>query len=140
MGWRSSRPAKADEGRLTFEEFVNASAGRLLRTAVFLVHDRHLAEDLVQSTYERVARRWTRIQRAGGRPEAYARKVLVNLVIDDRKRRARRGDVLVGSVADVDHRPREKAVRRTREAAGPVPRDAPGRTVEALGWAACGRQ
>ena len=28
---------------ITFDEFVTATAGRLLRTAVFLVYDRHLA-------------------------------------------------------------------------------------------------
>jgi RNA polymerase sigma-70 factor (sigma-E family) len=87
---------------LTFDEFVVASAGRLLRTAVFLVYDRHLAEDLLQTAYERVARRWARILRGGHQPEAYARKVLVNLAIDDQKRRKRRLDVLVGGVVDVD--------------------------------------
>jgi RNA polymerase sigma-70 factor (sigma-E family) len=86
---------------LTFEEFVTATAGRLLRTAVFLVYDRHLAEDLVQTAYEKVARRWSRIHRSGY-PEAYARKVLVNLAIDERKRRARRGDLLVGSPAELE--------------------------------------
>jgi RNA polymerase sigma-70 factor (sigma-E family) len=85
---------------LTFDEFVAASAGRLLRTAVFLVYDRYLAEDLLQITYERVARRWARILR-GGRPEAYARTVLVNLAIDDHKRRKRRPEVPVGGANDV---------------------------------------
>jgi RNA polymerase sigma-70 factor (sigma-E family) len=90
------------EDELTFDEFVATSAGRLLRTAVFLVYDRHLAEDLLQTTYERVARRWARIMRGGHQPEAYARKVLVNLAIDDHKRRKRRPDVPVGGVVDVD--------------------------------------
>ncbi len=87
---------------LTFDEFVAASAARLLRTAVFLVYDRHLAEDLLQCAYERVARRWARISRGGHQPEAYTRKVLVNLVIDDHKRRKRRLDVPVGGVLDVE--------------------------------------
>jgi RNA polymerase sigma factor (sigma-70 family) len=85
----------------TFEEFVTATAGRLLRTAVFLVYDRHLAEDLVQTAYERVARRWPRM-RGVGHPEAYARKILVNLAIDERKRRARRGDLLIGSPVELE--------------------------------------
>ncbi|SPT58978.1 MULTISPECIES: SigE family RNA polymerase sigma factor [Actinomadura] len=84
----------------SFEEFVTVTAGRLLRTAVFLVYDRHLAEDLLQVAYERVARRWRRL--ADGNPEAYARRVLVNLAIDENKRRARRRDTPVGSVADVE--------------------------------------
>ncbi|MFG2001985.1 SigE family RNA polymerase sigma factor [Spirillospora sp. NPDC048911] len=85
---------------VTFEEFVAATAGRLLRTAVFLVYDRHLAEDLLQIAYERVAKRWKRL--AKDNPEAYARRVLVNLAIDEKKRRARRGDLPVGSLADVE--------------------------------------
>lgn len=84
----------------TFEEFVNATAGRLLRTAVFLVYDRHLAEDLLQVAYERVARRWRRL--ADGDPEAYARRVLVNLAIDEGKRRRRRRDTPAGAAADLD--------------------------------------
>ncbi|MCP9970433.1 hypothetical protein LUX39_39645 [Actinomadura madurae] len=67
---------------------------------MFLVYDRHLAEDLLQVAYERVARRWRRL--ADGNPEAYARRVLVNLAIDENKRRARRRDTPVGSVADVE--------------------------------------
>lgn len=101
MGWRASPSGDSDEDELTFEEFVTATAGRLLRTAVFLVRDRHLAEDFVQTTYERVARRWPRVRR-GGHPEAYARKVLVNLVVDHRERRARRRELLFGEVADVE--------------------------------------
>ena len=85
---------------VTFEEFVTATAGRLLRTAVFLVYDRHLAEDLLQVAYERVARRWRRV--AEGNPEAYTRRVLVNLAIDENRRRARRRDTPVGSVTDVE--------------------------------------
>lgn len=88
-----------DHDDLDFEEFVNASTGRLLRTAMFVVYDRHLAEDLLQITYERVARRWNRILRDGNQPEAYARKVLVNLAIDDRKRRVA---VPVGAVGDLE--------------------------------------
>jgi RNA polymerase sigma-70 factor (sigma-E family) len=83
----------------SFDEFVTATADRLLRTAVFLVYDRHLAEDLLQVAYERVARRWRRV--ASGNPEAYTRRVLVNLAIDEKRRKARRATP-VGSVADVE--------------------------------------
>ncbi|MFB4319704.1 RNA polymerase sigma factor [Actinomadura sp. 21ATH] len=79
---------------------MTATAGRLLRTAVFLVYDRHLAEDLLQVTYERVARRWRKV--AAGEPEAYARRILVNLAIDEHRRRSRRGDLPVGTPADVE--------------------------------------
>ncbi|NEA28272.1 sigma-70 family RNA polymerase sigma factor, partial [Actinomadura bangladeshensis] len=50
--------------------------------------------------YERVARRWGRL--AGGDPEAYTRRVLVNLAIDEGRRRARRRDTPAGSVADLE--------------------------------------
>jgi RNA polymerase sigma-70 factor (sigma-E family) len=73
----------------TFDGFVAGAATRLLRTAVFLVADRHLAEDLVQTAFERTARHWRRVVRFGD-PEAYARRVLVNLAIDDTRRRRRK--------------------------------------------------
>jgi RNA polymerase sigma-70 factor (sigma-E family) len=111
-------PSGEDDDDLTFDAFVVATAGRLLRTAVFLVYDRHLAEDLLQTTYERVARRWTRVRR-GGRPEAYARTVLVNLAIDDHKRRGRRPDLPVGGAQDVDR----FAAARGRYESGETPLD-----------------
>lgn len=42
-----------------FEAFVRASRPALLRTAYLLAGDRHRAEDLVQETLVRVARRWS---------------------------------------------------------------------------------
>lgn len=107
MTHQTSEPYEASEADavgavgLTFEAFVTATAGRLLRTALFLVYDRHLAEDLVQSAYERVARRWNRV-RQGVSPEAYARRVLVNLAIDERGRRARLGMVPAGSAGEME--------------------------------------
>jgi RNA polymerase sigma-70 factor (sigma-E family) len=81
----------------TFDDFVAGAATRLLRAAVFLVTDRHLAEDLLQIAFERTARHWRRVARFGD-PEAYARRVLVNLAIDDTRRR-RRKPVLPGGGA-----------------------------------------
>ena len=111
-------------GELAFEDFVTATASRLLRTAVFLVYDRHLAEDLLQLAYERVARRWRRI--AAGNPEAYARKVLVNLAIDENRRRARRRDLPAGAPADLEH------LAPSSPAASGLPGVADGRLDEAL--------
>jgi RNA polymerase sigma-70 factor (sigma-E family) len=62
-----------------FEAFVAGASGRLLRTAYLLSGDRGHAEDLVQSTLLRTARRWPHARR---QPEAYARRVLVNLAKD----------------------------------------------------------
>jgi predicted RNA polymerase sigma factor len=64
-----------------FERFVTDSTGRLLRSAYLMTSDLAEAEDLVQETLLRVARRWPRV-RAMEHPAAYARRILVNLVID----------------------------------------------------------
>lgn len=62
-----------------FDEFVRRSSGSLLRASYLLAGDRGHAEDLLQETLLRTARRW-RVARAA--PEAYARRVLVNLTRD----------------------------------------------------------
>jgi RNA polymerase sigma-70 factor (sigma-E family) len=72
-----------------FETFVAATSGRLLRTAYLLCGDRGHAEDLVQVALLRTARRW---HRARQQPEAYARRVLVNLAKDRWRSRRRRVD------------------------------------------------
>jgi RNA polymerase sigma-70 factor (sigma-E family) len=62
-----------------FEAFVADASGRLMRTAYLLCGDRGHAEDLVQTALFRTARRW---HRARQQPEAYARRVVVNLAKD----------------------------------------------------------
>ena len=70
-----------------FEMFVAASSDRLLRTAYLLCGDRGHAEDLVQTALLRTARRW---RTARQQPEAYARRVVVNLAKDRWRTLARR--------------------------------------------------
>jgi RNA polymerase sigma-70 factor (sigma-E family) len=70
-----------------FERFVAESSDRLVRTAYLLCGDRGHAEDLVQTALLRTARRWGR---ARHQPEAYARKVVVNLAKDRWRDLARR--------------------------------------------------
>ncbi|MGW7824830.1 SigE family RNA polymerase sigma factor [Streptomyces puniciscabiei] len=84
-----------------FEEYVNGTAGRLLRTAFLLTGDLHHAEDLLQTAYERTARHWRRVSR-GGDPEAYTRKILTNLAIDRGRKRRRGHDQPVGAPEDVE--------------------------------------
>lgn len=60
-------------GYVSFEEFVIARTGALLRTAYLLTGDHHDAEDLVQSTLIKVVPKWARIK---DQPEGYVRKVL----------------------------------------------------------------
>ena len=70
-----------------FLAFVGASGRYLLRTAVLLCGDPIRAEELVQATYERTYRSW-RVARDGD-PQAYARRVLVNLRVDGWRRTRR---------------------------------------------------
>jgi RNA polymerase sigma-70 factor (sigma-E family) len=65
--------------RPAFDSFVVSSSSRLLRTAYLLCGDRGHAEDLVQTALMRTARQWRRAQ---DHPEAYARRVVVNLAKD----------------------------------------------------------
>jgi len=92
-----ARPRVGGVGRRDqeFLEFVRASGRYLLRTAVLLCGDPFRAEELVQATYERTYRSW-RVARDGD-PQAYARRVLVNLRVDGWRRTHR--EVVVDPVA-----------------------------------------
>jgi RNA polymerase sigma-70 factor (sigma-E family) len=81
--------ARLGHTRADFERFVESCADDLLGAGYLIVGDLAEAEDLVQETLLRVARRWPRVRRME-HPEAYARRILVNLSIDDSKRRSRR--------------------------------------------------
>jgi RNA polymerase sigma-70 factor (sigma-E family) len=90
VGWLTARAA-----RQQFDRFVSEATDRLVRTAYLMTADPCEAEDLAQETLIRVARHWDRV-RAMDQPAAYARRVLVNLVIDGGVRRRRRSDELSG--------------------------------------------
>lgn len=70
-----------------FVKFVDERSTQLLRIGYLLCGDRHLAEELVQETLERVYVRWGRLR--PGQEMAYARRVLTNLRTD-RWRRTRK--------------------------------------------------
>jgi RNA polymerase sigma-70 factor (sigma-E family) len=84
------------DARSEFDRFVAGVAPDLLRTAQLVVWDVAAAEDLVQECLFRVARRWPRV-RSMDFPAAYARRVLVNLALDDGARRERRRTELASS-------------------------------------------
>lgn len=86
---------RAPAARREFEEFVRNSADHLLRTAYVMTSDLAEAEDLVQETLLRVARRWYKVH-AMDHPAAYARQILVHLVIDHAGQRTRRASELAG--------------------------------------------
>lgn len=70
-----------------FDAFVTARSARLLRSAYLLCGDRAVAEDLLQMTLVRVAGHW---HSASAAPDAYAHRVLVNLLHDRRRQQSRR--------------------------------------------------
>ncbi len=82
--------------RADFEKFVAHNTDTLTRTAYLVVWDLQEAEDLVQETLLRVARRWPRVRRME-RPAAYARRILVNLALRGADRRSRTRQELTGA-------------------------------------------
>jgi RNA polymerase sigma-70 factor (sigma-E family) len=72
-----------------FDRFVAEGTDGLLRTAYLIVWDLQEAEDLVQETLFKVARRWPKVSRMDY-PAAYARRILINLALRERPKRSRR--------------------------------------------------
>ncbi|WP_203859377.1 SigE family RNA polymerase sigma factor [Plantactinospora mayteni] len=66
---------------MTYEEFADSRLTALLRYAVMLTGDPHLAQDLVQETMVRVQLNWRRVDRADA-PERYVRRMLTNQYLD----------------------------------------------------------
>lgn len=71
-----------------FESFARDAGPRLLRFGHALAGNRTEAEDLVQETLVHVGLAWTRLRRDSD-PTPYARRVLVNLFLNERRRRRR---------------------------------------------------
>jgi RNA polymerase sigma-70 factor (sigma-E family) len=63
-----------------FVAFVGSAGSYLYRTAHLLSGDAFQAEELVQATFERTYRAWSKAR--AGEPRAYARRILMNLRID----------------------------------------------------------
>jgi RNA polymerase sigma-70 factor (sigma-E family) len=95
---------------VTFDDYVRLRGPALVRLARLIAGDRHLGEDLVQEVLTRAYPRWSRIV-AGGAPDVYLRRMLVNAhvswrrkrssgeVADDTTRVERAGDADVGAEA-----------------------------------------
>jgi RNA polymerase sigma-70 factor (sigma-E family) len=96
-----------------FDAFAAGAWDPLLRTGYLMTGDAKDAEDLVQETLLKVARRWNRV-RSMDHPAAYARRILINLVLHDADRRSRQRAELWpqdGQAETVD----ESAARALRE-------------------------
>ena len=68
-----------------FREFVAVRSSRLFRTALLMVGDYQLAQDLVQESLVKTYVAWPRLRDVGN-AEAYARKVIVTTSISWRRR------------------------------------------------------
>ncbi|MFJ6378538.1 SigE family RNA polymerase sigma factor [Kitasatospora sp. NPDC092039] len=71
---------------LDFEAFAATRWRRLVRTAYLLTGDHHEAEDVVQATFAKVFRNWSRISRLD-EPDAYIHRALVNNNLSRHRRR-----------------------------------------------------
>jgi RNA polymerase sigma-70 factor (sigma-E family) len=86
-GWSFSRRRGRAARDEDFAAFVAAATPRLRRTAYLMCRDWHLAQDLTQLTLAKMYASWGRIWRTANL-EAYSRRVLLNAVFDQRKRRS----------------------------------------------------
>lgn len=74
-------------GTRDYDEFVQAQARRMSRTAWLLTGDAHAAEDLVQDTLVKLFVSWKRVSRADD-PAQYTRAMMVNSFISGRRRKS----------------------------------------------------
>ena len=108
MDWAGNATVKHE-----FDRFTAEVSDLLLRTGYLMTGDAKDAEDLAQETLLRVARRWKRV-RSMDRPAAYARRILINLVLHDSDRRSRQRAEL---------QPRDGALEASDETAARALRD-----------------
>jgi RNA polymerase sigma-70 factor (sigma-E family) len=86
-----------------FERFAREITRSLVRTGYLMTWDLEETEDIVQETLLRVSQRWDQV-RSMEHPAAYARRILVNLVIDGHESRSRRkGELSLVNSESVDH-------------------------------------
>lgn len=69
-----------------FEQFYVVTRPRLVRAVALVAADAQEAQDCVQEAYVRAATRWPQVRRADS-PEAWVRRVALNLALDGHRRR-----------------------------------------------------
>jgi RNA polymerase sigma-70 factor (sigma-E family) len=98
-----------DDGE--FRSYVGEQRPALLRAATLLAAgDVHLAEDLVQTTLTKLYVTWSAF-RAASNPHGYARRVLVNALIDEGRRPWRRHEHPRGELSDPTPEPPANSLR-----------------------------
>ncbi len=85
MGLRWGRSADDED----FVAYVASRSHQLRSTAYLLCGDWHLAEDLTQTTFTKLYQAWHRIERHEAL-DSYARRVLLRVFLDERRRPWRR--------------------------------------------------
>ncbi len=74
-----------NESDAAYVEFVTAHQDRLRRIAYAVCRDDSRAEDVLQEALVKLYLSWSRVREAG-REEAYARRIIVNADLDERRR------------------------------------------------------
>lgn len=69
-----------------FDEFYGATQARVVRAVALVTGSREEAQDCVQEAYVRAASRWTQVRKADS-PEAWVRRVALNLALDGHRHR-----------------------------------------------------
>lgn len=92
-----------------FRAFADASMPGLRRVAVGISRDPHTADDLVQTTMEKLFVAWPRVARAGS-PYAYARTTLVRTLLAETRRPWWRREVVADDVEAAAPRDDQAAV------------------------------
>jgi len=101
---RRERSARNEE----FTAFAVEALARLRRTSYFLCGDWHLAQDLTQLALAKMYASWGRIPRDANL-DAYSRRVLINLILDHRKRRSS-SEVVLADLPEQAEQPFERSV------------------------------
>ena len=85
--WGAARRRTKTARDAEFTAFVESAGTRLRRSAYLMCRDWHLAQDLTQHTFAKMYAAWDRIREATNL-EAYSRRVLMNAVFDQQRRRS----------------------------------------------------
>lgn len=103
-----------------FEQFYDAAFGRLVGQLFVVTGDLHEAEDVVQEAFARASTRWSRIQ-TYQLPEAWVRRVALNLAASAAHRRRRRLAILARLVRPPEVPPASDEILDLLQALGRLP-------------------